>query len=271
MDEAIFRSGSGLTLHRAFDMGDREVVSIVGGGGKTTILYRLAAETVAAGGKAIVTGTTRFTPPEGMPLPHAVFATSQAELLAGLRSALEQFSLVVVGTGWGNKGRILPVESAWLPEIAALPGVRAVIAEADGSKGRPFKAPAAHEPVVAVATTLLVSVVGIDVLGKPLLPEFVHRAEIAAALTGRTVGSAVDAEVIARLLLDARGGRKGLPPAARWLPVINKVEIPQQLAKARQIAHRLLAGGAQRVIVARAAHASPVVELASAATRQCER
>lgn len=247
-----------MNLREALAMGTGDVVAIVGGGGKTTILYRLGAETASAGGRAVLTGTTRFTPPEKGIQPALILAGDQAQLLTELRRALEQAPVVIAGTGWGNKGRILPLEPDWLAAVAALPGVTAVIAEADGSAGRPFKAPAEHEPVVAAATTLLLTVVGIDVLTKPLVSEKVHRPERVAALTGATLGQPVDEAMVAGVLLHEQGGRKGLPAGARWVPVLNKADTPERIAAARRIGLRLLSGGAERVVIARAAAEPPV-------------
>jgi molybdenum cofactor cytidylyltransferase len=250
-----------MNLCEALKIRPGDVVSITGGGGKTTILYRLARETVAGGGKAIVTGTTRFTPPESGDPPPIVLDERPLQLLAGLRKALESRDLVVAGTGWGNQGRILPVETDLIAEMGRIDGVEIVVAEADGSGGRPFKAPAEHEPVVAPATTLLLSVAGVDVLGNPLTGDFVHRPEVVAALAGAEVGAPVDADLVARVLLDERGGRKGLPAGARWIPVINKVDTPDRLAAARRIAALLRDGGGNHVLIAAAAGDPPVVEV----------
>jgi molybdenum cofactor cytidylyltransferase len=250
-----------MNLREALAMDQREVVSNVGGGGKTTVLYRLARETVEAGGKAVVTGTTRFTPPEGAELPPAVLNENTEELLAELQEALGREPLVVAGAGWGNQGRIMPVEPHALARIATIEGVAAVVAEADGSAGRPFKAPAAHEPVVAPSTTLLLTDTGLDVIGRPLDAEHVHRPEIVAELSGAELGAPVTEALVARVLLDPNGGRKGLPAGARWLPVLNKADTAERLEAARRIARMLLDGGAQRVLIARAGSEPPVMEL----------
>jgi probable selenium-dependent hydroxylase accessory protein YqeC len=250
-----------VNLHEALGIRAVEVVSITGGGGKTTVLYRMALETVAAGGKAIVTGTTRFTPPESGPLPATVLDERPDDLLGQVRAALESEDLVVAGSGWGNQGRILPVEPGLLEQLGRIDGVAIVVAEADGSAGRPFKAPAEHEPVVAPSTTILLTVMGIDSLGRPLTAEFVHRPEIVAALAGVEPGSPVDAELVARVLLDDRGGRKGLPGGARWVPVINKVDTADRLEAARRIASLLCAGGCERVLITAAAADPPVLEV----------
>jgi molybdenum cofactor cytidylyltransferase len=250
-----------MDLHEAFQLSDSEVVSIVGGGGKTTILYRLAFEAVSRGRKAIVTGTTRFTPPEHGDLPAMVLAEGAPARLQGAREVLDRASLVVLGAGWGNQGRILPVEPEELGVFSRIEDVSLVVAEADGSAGRPFKAPAEHEPVIAPATTLLLSVTGLDVLGRPLDAENVHRSEIVAEITLSQLGDPVTIEMIARVLLSDRGGRKSLPRDGRWLPVLNKADAPERIEAARELAALLVAGGAARAVIATAGREPPVVEV----------
>ena len=46
----------------------RGVTAIVGGGGKTTLMERLALELASAGHTVLVTTTTRIFPPEAMPV-----------------------------------------------------------------------------------------------------------------------------------------------------------------------------------------------------------
>jgi probable selenium-dependent hydroxylase accessory protein YqeC len=250
-----------MNLREALGIRQHEVVSIVGGGGKTTILYRLAAETASVGGKAIVTGTTRFTPPAAGRLPPAVLLEDRADRLVAVGTELERSSIVVVGAGWGNQGRIMPVEGDELADFAQIKGVVLVVAEADGSAGRPFKAPAEHEPVVAPSTTLLLSVVGLDVLGATLGPERVHRPDQVAELTRTLLGTPITVEMVARVLLSERGGRKGLPAGGRWIPVLNKADSAERREAAKRLGGLLLDGGAERVVIATAAGEPPVAEV----------
>ena len=90
-----------------------------------------------------------------------------------------------------------------------------ILNEADGSRMRPFKAPADHEPVVPECTTLLVPMVGVDTLGCPLTEEYVHRPGRVAALAGVEVGVEVTPSIVASVLTHPQGGLKGMPPGAR--------------------------------------------------------
>jgi probable selenium-dependent hydroxylase accessory protein YqeC len=249
------------SLH--FKPGDR--VAIGGGGGKTTIMYRLAAEAADEGRSTVVGGTTRFTPPRDRPLPPLVLVEAGADPTAALRDALDGHRAVTCTTGHGDKGRLLPIDETQAAAIAAMPEVDLLALEADGSRNRPFKAPADGEPVIPPGINVVLHVVGLDVIGRPLEESWVHRPERVAAILGLSPGSPLTPEHVARVLLDARGGRKGVPAGARWIPVLNKAEEERRPAGDR-LAELLLAGGAERVLLARAAAQDPVVAVFEAGT-----
>ena len=213
------------TLHQALGLprpgeDGRCLLATVGGGGKTTLLFALAAERAAAGGAraddavSVLTTTTRFTVPreaEGFPTVLAVNPIVRASAIADARG--RGLATVLVGSGRGERGRLQGVEADWPQQALGIEGVTFVGVEADGSSGRPFKAPASHEPVIPVGATHVVAVVGVEVLGKALGSRWVHRPERVMALTGAGEGDVVTAEMIARVLSHPEGGRKGVTPS----------------------------------------------------------
>lgn len=245
------RLSDALALHA----GDR--VAIVGGGGKTTLMFRLVAEAAAVGLTAVVGGTTRFTPPREGALPPVVLLDPTADPPATVRDALRLHGVVTCTTGRGDKGRWLPIDPAQACAIAALPELGLLVLEADGSRNRPFKAPGEGEPVIPACSTVVLAVVGLDAAGRSLDDGSVHRPERVAAIAGIPLGATLDAETIARVLLDPQGGRKGVPAGARWIVVLNKAE-EERRAAGERIASLLLARGAERVVLACAAAADPV-------------
>jgi probable selenium-dependent hydroxylase accessory protein YqeC len=127
---------------------------------------------------------------------------------------------------------------------------------------RPFKAPAAHEPVIPPETTLVVPVVGADVFGKPLDDQHVHRPELIGALTGAAPGTPITPEIVARVLAHPEGGRKGVPEGARVVVIVNKVETLPDRAPAHETAARLLDEPAvHAVVLANARGNAPVLAL----------
>ena len=245
------------TLAQALAIGLGDVVALVGGGGKTAALYRLGRELAARGVPVVLGGTARFTPPEGGPPPNLLVLAEQDP--APTLPPEGPWPLTVT-TGHGSKGRLLPVPAAWVDVWHARHPDWVIVLEADGSAMRPFKAPAAHEPVIPPSATLVVPVVGIDAVGRPLDDTHVHRHEIVAALTGAKPGAPVTEDVIAATLRHPSGGRKGVPPGARWVPLINKADNPQRLAHAQRLV-ALLAAEAERVVIARLRGEPPVVQV----------
>lgn len=214
-----------LLLHQALGLERPALAAAVGGGGKTTLLFALAAEAAqsAEHGMTIVTTTTKMTlPPESKQLPLIVGA-DEASRAAALDDAQRRgLSAAVVGAGRGDRGRILGVQPDWPARALRAPGVGLVAVEADGSAGRPFKAPAEHEPVIPDGVDLVIAVVGAQVLGQPLDERRVHRPERVRALLGIAPDDCceITPEIVATVLAHPQGGRKNVPANAQYAVVI---------------------------------------------------
>ena len=230
-----------MRLSHALRIHSKEIVVLTGGGGKTTLMFRLADELVAAGRRVVTTMTTRIFVGQMARAPARLISEDEETLLAQLPAALANHNHVIVAGGIVvEQDKVQGVPPALLDRIAALPAVDAVIVEADGSRRLPFKAPAPHEPVIPASATIVVPIVGLDVLGQPLDAGHVHRPERVAELTGAAPGDPVTPAMIAAVLAHPRGGAKDAPPTARLIPFLNKAEDETALAAAREIARLLL-------------------------------
>jgi molybdenum cofactor cytidylyltransferase len=238
-----------------------DVVALVGGGGKTTAMFRLAREIVEKGGCVITTTTTHiFAAQIGLAPTHVPAAAATRERIEAALAAHRH--VLVVGDTDGGTGRAAGVSidlfgrlRAWFPDTCLLN-------EADGSRKRPFKAPAEHEPVIPLSTTVVVPMVGADVFGEPLDADHVHRPERVSALTGAPLGTSITAEIVARVLAHPAGGLKGVPAGARVVALINKVESLPDPAPARATAQRLLGDPAiVCVVLAAVSRDEPVLDV----------
>ena len=228
-----------MRLNTALRISDGEIVAFVGGGGKTTAMFRLAGEIVAAGGRVITTTTTRiFAAQISLAPTHlSTFEASRATVEAALN---KHNHVLITGPVNAAEGKAAGVTLGLVEDLRAIPDLSAILIEADGSRMRPFKAPADHEPVIPGVTTLVVPVVGADVFGEPLGEEHVHRVELVQALTGAAEGEPVTPELVAQVIGHPQGGLKRVPSGACVIPLINKVETPESLALARATAARML-------------------------------
>lgn len=240
-----------MQLMQALRIRSSEVVSLVGAGGKTTIMLRLANELAARGRRVVLTTTThlyaRQAAQTGAHLIHFPEQPFQALADRLVEQLDRRGQCAVTGPLEPGTGKVSGISPELIEAMATSSEVNAVLVEADGARGRSFKAPAEYEPVVPACTTLLVPVVGVDVLGRPLTHEFVHRPERVAQLAGVVTGTTISAEIVAAVLTHPQGGCKGWRPGVRLLPFVNKVECAASewagdvLSQARELAGRLLA------------------------------
>lgn len=223
-----------------------DVVAFTGGGGKTTAMFRLAEEIVQAGGQVVTTTTTRiFAAQIGLAPDHVVAHGLPAADPAALDAvaavlAASRHVLVTAPIEAGSE-KAPGVHPAWIAAFRALPGRPAVLIEADGSRMRPFKAPAEHEPVIPPETGLVVPVLGAEVIGARLDPALVHRPERVGGLSGIPLGDTLTPAAVARVVVHPEGGLKGVPDAARVMVLINKVEDEARRTAACETAALLLA------------------------------
>jgi probable selenium-dependent hydroxylase accessory protein YqeC len=248
-------------LDEALALNGNDVVALVGGGGKTTTMFRLAREAVERGGLAITTTTTRIFAAQIALAPAHVPAAEATR--ARVSAALDaERHVLVVGDTDPSTGKADGVSLELFGRLRAWFPTACLLNEADGSRMRPFKAPAGHEPVIPAETTLVVPVVGADVFGKTLDAASVHRPELVSALSGAPTGAPITPEVVARVLAHPDGGLKGVPAGARVIVAINKVERLPDRALARETAERLLRERTIESVVLTAMRADePVLEV----------
>lgn len=233
-----------MTLVQAFSIGEKEMVSLVGAGGKTTLLYTLGRELSAFRSGVILTTTTKIYEPEPAPFFQLFLSNEAGAIKKWVAEHLHHRQCLLIARKRLPNGKLEGIPPEWADEIFSMDGVSAILNEADGAAGRPLKAPRAGEPVIPQHTTLLVPLVGIDAVGCPLDEEWVFRSAIASGLLDLPMGSPVTEEAIVRLVLESV---KGSPAGARIVPMINKVDLPGGLEKARSLARYLLSADPARI------------------------
>jgi molybdenum cofactor cytidylyltransferase len=211
---------SPISLAEALQIIRGDVVSFVGGGGKTTSMLRLARELSSRGWRVVATTSTHIAEEQiGLFPVHA-----HPENMEVLSSCLDRYGQCLLVGRPDGRGSVIRLAPDIIIALRSRADVDCILIEADGSKSRPFKAPAAHEPVVPETTTLLVPVAGMDCLGRPLDEKSVHRPEIVARLAGCRLGRIITPETVARTLAHPEGGAKNLPAGARLIPLLNKAD-----------------------------------------------
>jgi len=207
-------------------------------------MFQLARE-LAGPMRVLTTTTTRiFTAQINRAPAHVTFDPRQqtlAAILPQLNAAITRHGqALLIGQADAQSGKAFGVSPEIIDRLAHSGQFDLIINEADGSRMRPFKAPAPHEPVISGSSTLVVPVVGIDALDQPLNDQSTHRAGQIGHLSGTPLRESITLETIASVLCHPQGGLKNVPAAARVVPLINKVEAEPQQVAAQTLADRLL-------------------------------
>lgn len=205
-------------------------VTFVGAGGKTTAIFQLARE---LGPRVIVSATTHL----------GAWQTSMADrhIIAERPDEVGEIcdGLTLI-TGRLLEERTGPVNSSvlcWLHEEAQSNHIPFLI-EADGARGLPLKAPAAHEPPIPEFAQTVIVVAGLSGLGKPL-SEVVFRETEFGRINGAT-NRQVTAEMVVNALSHADGGLKNIPKGARRVVLLNQADTPELQAVAQKMGGALL-------------------------------
>ena len=145
-----------------------------------------------------------------------------------------------------SKNRVGGVDPGWVGDLARL--VDVVLVEADGSRRRPIKGTADHEPALPDAATLVVAVGNVHALGTPVDEEHVHRPEVFSDLTGIGPGPEHNPERLRHAL--AQGSLARVPQGARTAALITGVEPGRSMSDASVITRELWRLGVKNVVLA---------------------
>ncbi|WZL73844.1 selenium cofactor biosynthesis protein YqeC [Clostridiaceae bacterium 35-E11] len=215
----------------------REMISLIGAGGKTTTMYALARSLREQEKTVAVSTTTFIFYPEKNQVNRFFIEGDQEKLqriLSQQRHSNEiiGFGKHIVPLGYKVKG----IDGKEMDQIYMAKYFDYMIVEADGAKRKPLKAPAAYEPVIPTLSTIVLVVIGIDACGALLNEENVHRSHIVSRITQIPVGNVLTSDAIATLVTDPDGCMKGIPLGTRIFLLINKVNGQESYRWAKQIA-----------------------------------
>lgn len=225
-------------LTEGLGLADARVISLCGGGGKSSLMFALAREWAAAGERVLVTTTTRIARSEAADYT-TVFAADAAAVLARMASITDRLVVAMAANDADPvKLRGFPPEE--IDRLAASGRFTRVLVEADGSRRKPLKAPAAHEPVFPASTDVVIMVAGLSGLGHPLSEDVVMRPEIWSTLTGGLAGAPIAPLHLARVATHPDGLAKGAPGRARRILFLNQADDAARIDAARAV-HAALA------------------------------
>lgn len=192
--------------------GKKHNICLVGGGGKTTVMYELAAAWAACGSKVLVlTSTHILRPVDG----------SFAANVPAVQNLWQQGRYAVIGTPEPATGKLTAPPQDLYEALHLQADV--ILCEADGSRHHPCKVPAENEPVLLPDSDIVLAVAGMDALDNSLA-QACQRPQLAAELLNCSAEKILDAQMLTVLLLSEQGARKNVGKRTFYI-VLNKCDL----------------------------------------------
>ena len=184
----------------------RSLVALVGGGGKTTLLFALGRNLPA---RTLLTTTTRMGRDRTGGFPCLIGPGDDA-----LASAFDREDSVLAWRTTDER-KALGYAPADIDRWFATGAADHIVVEADGARRRPFTAPAPWEPPIPQSSTHVVACIGADALGY-VIADRVHRPLRVAAAAGCSPYERLTPEGAAAALTSEVGMMKNVPRRARF-------------------------------------------------------
>jgi len=251
-------------LAEALEIGEKEIISIVGAGGKTTLMFRLAKELVIQGRNVLTTTTTKILEPSSNETSFVLIDQNEEKIKNFILENIDDYHHITICSERLPFGKLKGISPDLVDDLSECRNVDAIILEADGAARRPIKAPRETEPVIPSRTTMVIAILGIDGVGARLTDENVFQAERVSNLTGIPIGENLTEEAISILMTHPEGVFKGRPLSSRAIAFLNKVDIYDGLIKARKVAMGIIHSKAtfiERIVFGQLKHEPPVIEV----------
>jgi probable selenium-dependent hydroxylase accessory protein YqeC len=232
------------------------VQALIGAGGKTSLMFQLARLLRSSGKRVLTTTTTKiFVPTREQSAALIVASAPSAVLHQASTSLANSRHITAAAQRLPDSNKLKGFSSEDILQFAESGVFDWILVEADGAAHRPLKAAAAHEPVIPSCTSILMAVIGLDVLNQPLSEKVVFRCELAGPRMGLKQGEPVSEAALVRLILHPAGVFKDAPPGARRFIFLNKGDNAELCAAGSRIAALLSredASVAEAVVVGQA-------------------
>jgi hypothetical protein len=226
-----------MQLKDALVLNRGDMIALIGAGGKTTTLFKLAKELRDEGGKILVSTTTKVPKPSK---PHIdrLFLVEDVDAFPAETAKIK--APVIIGAGYGvdEDDKLMGLPPAWLDKLEASRQFDAILVEADGAASRLFKVPSEIEPAVPERSHIVIWMMAIKAIGKPL-----------------TI------EQVLQLVRHPEGCLRGVPAACRKVAVLSQADCPEEIQKAKALAQALVQTGFERAVIASYLKDDPVEDV----------
>lgn len=176
----------------------RCVISIVGAGGKTTLMFSLAGM-LAKSGKVLVTTTTKIYVPDPGSYDFMAIGSSNFDMYNRMQAS----GIYVYGSAVNAENKLIGLAAADVDRLS--PFFDYVLVESDGANRKLIKGWSKNEPVICRSTTHTVGVLNLAALGLTIDEGNVHRVDEFLKITGAHRNDKISEDHLASLVFHKDG------------------------------------------------------------------
>lgn len=175
----------------------KELITIVGAGGKTSIMFNIAEKLAIIKKKVLVTTTTKIFKPN----------KKNVKVYLGEAENLKCFNynIIVAGSKIIEKSKIKGYSNSDIDNIFSKQIFDYILVEGDGARRKSIKAPRENEPIIPLNTNILIGVIGMDSYGKKIIEDNVFGLKEFLKITGKQKGEQIDINDIIKLITNPEG------------------------------------------------------------------
>lgn len=214
-----------MKLKDLLDLNKGSIISIVGAGGKSSLMYYLGEE-LRGQNKVLITTTTKIYLPKKEKYDYIAIGQKSLSSLKHNKNK----GIYVYGSSINKENKIIG------PTVLELdnecPYFDYILAESDGAKGKAIKGWNDTEPVISFKTDKTIGVLSLEVIGKNIEDDTVHRVEEFVNITNSKKNEKITLEKISSLVFHPRGLFKD--SRGEKILFINKIESFHQNVLARK-------------------------------------
>lgn len=181
------------------DLNRRQIITVTGSGGKTTLVEDMADWLVGNGKTVLIATSTKIV----YPARKNSVTILNPQILK--KMDFKKSEIIYAGKEITSDYKIAGFDSEIISEIFVNKNIDFILVEGDGSKKKPVKGYADFEPVIPKETEILISVLGMNSLGLEVNDENIHRVEKFMESTGLSKGDKVKCKNLFKLFTHSNG------------------------------------------------------------------
>ncbi len=229
-----------ITLIETLHLEKAGIISIIGAGGKTTLMYQLARELSNFKRRVLTTTTTKIFMPKPLQTSDTIIEKDVDKLIQKIKTNLKDYPHFSAGREYDPVSKkLIGFNPHIINQLYQTSLFDWIIVEADGAKLKSLKASGSHEPVIPRDTTHLIHVTGLDAVGRILDDNSVHRSKIFSDNTGVGMGEIINEQSIAASIdLEIKKAELLCHPSANYV-LLNKADTLYRTASGLKIGNLL--------------------------------